>query len=239
MTQASYKKVEVSAIGVFDTVPAIGYKMFSPSSGRILYNNPSDHRTDFYAKKGFHAMSLDEQRTAFELLRFPESKGLEEVWFSGGHENIGGHQVETENGSSEEGLSRITFDWMISKFKDYQIFPDDSQTPFCGKNKSNCEGGRLWDAFFTKSKEKTFWGSLFAKGQELLWQSGRTLHRKPKVTDFIHGSVFCRLGIKGLNYEDRIEREPGGIYTTFFIEKNDQRYSNIVDYQCHKKITKI
>ncbi len=229
------QEVKVSAIGVFDTVPAIGYKIPSLSSGRLLYSNPSDHRTDLYAKRGFHAMSLDEQRTAFELLRFPESKGLEEVWFAGGHENIGGHQVEKKPKSSEIGLSKITYDWMISKFKGYDIFPKDLEESSCEKEKLNCEGGRLWDAFFTKPKEKTFWDSFFAKSQEFLWQSGRTFHRKPKATDFIHGSVFCRLEIEELNSNDRHPaREPNGIYTTFFIEKEDRKDSNIVAYQCHK-----
>jgi len=224
------QKVEVSAIGVFDTVPAIGYKFIDPrklSSGRLLYSDPDDHRTDLYAKKGFHAMSLDEQRTAFELLRFPEAKGLEEVWFSGGHENIGGHQVEEESEESEKGLSKITFDWMISKFKEYQIFPDDSQASVCGKNEPNCEGGKLWDSFF-------------AKNQEILWNKGGVLRRRPKGTDFIHESVFCRLEVEDLGYDRREpndespEREPNRIYKTFYIEKEDRSNSNIVAYQCHK-----
>ena len=43
----------VSAIGVFDTVPAIGegfnFVPRSLSSGTLVYHDPSDHRTDLYA----------------------------------------------------------------------------------------------------------------------------------------------------------------------------------------------
>ena len=50
-----------------------------------------------------HALALDETRDAFRVTRLV---GAREVWFSGGHGNVGG-------GGSDSGLSDITLLWMI------------------------------------------------------------------------------------------------------------------------------
>lgn len=92
--------VEVAAIGVFDTVPALGL---------FRDDEPDDHRLGLYAKKGFHALSLDEQRDDFRLLRFDPFKAkqgseLREVWFAGVHSDIGGSYS-------------YSFNWAVSSSK--------------------------------------------------------------------------------------------------------------------------
>jgi uncharacterized protein (DUF2235 family) len=210
--------VTVSAIGVFDTVPALGEKANidprAPTSGTILYNDPSDHRTDLYAKKGFHALSLDEQRTAFRLFRFhnmvndEQQHDLEEVWFPGGHKNVGGGDKITN------GLSKISLDWMISKFKDYQIFPDNMENLSCEALSLPCEGAKIMDKFLDHST---------------LWEKGRIHNRWPRDHDFVHGSVFCRKNIERLTYPHK-DREPEGRYYTLNL-KNEDNY-RIVPYNC-------
>lgn len=209
--------VTVSAIGVFDTVPALGEKTDIdpriPTSGTILFNNPSDHRTDLYAKKGFHALSLDEQRTGFQLFRFHnvvndgQQHDLEEVWFAGGHKNIGGDNISN-------GLSKISLDWMLSKFKDYQIFPDNTASASCEALSLACEDAKLMDKFLDRST---------------LWKKGRVYKRWPRDHDFVHGSVFCRKNIDRLTSPNK-DREPDGKYSTLNL-KSESHY-RIVPYQC-------
>ncbi len=225
--------VTVSAIGVFDTVPALGeefnFDLRSLSSGTFVYHDPSAHRTDLYALKGFHAMSIDEQRTAFQLLRFRNYSNhyLEEVWFAGGHENIGGQNasgVGSDKAEIDQGLSKISLNWMVKKFEEYKIFPATGTSSPCKYNGENCEKGKLWDDF------------LYPPHYNLAWEKGRMLRRWPKNSDLVHGSVFCRRNIQNLKGNEDL-REKGANYKPENLKEakfynTDEKYSSTVKYDC-------
>lgn len=184
-----YNKIEfwhpqVEVIGVFDTVPCLGKKCTV---------NPKKHRTDLYAKKGFHALSIDEVRGKFQLLRFPSSINgeiLEEVWFSGGHSDVGGgydssyatkkscdsENICTDNydGSDKKnyyhGLETAPLNWMIDKIKDENIVPNNLNFP-------ECNIGKLHNEYYGYNKaEKRLAGGHFPRNI----QSGDTISPSAK-----------------------------------------------------------
>ncbi len=178
------KNVDVLAIGVFDTVAALGAS---------LDDKPDNHRMDLYADNGFHALSLDEQRKAFRLSRFnpiklKKAQHLEEVWFPGVHSNVGGGYNKLD------GLSKLSLDWMISRFIKYNIFPDMSKHS-CKEERKSCGSGELKDAFF----------------DEKIWSKLEIYQRWPMKDDFIHESVFLRKDIVKENLiAPHKDREPKG-----------------------------
>jgi len=200
-------KVLVSAIGVFDTVAALGVS---------FDDEPDNHRIDLYAEKGFHLMSLDEQRKIFRLSRFntvnvKKDQHLEEIWLPGVHSNIGGGY------NLQNGLSKISLDLMISKFVNYKIFPDMSEKS-CKAEKQPCESGELKDAFFDQEK---LWGKL-------------GIHRRwPREYDYIHESVFIRKDIHILPHPHE-NREPLSKYKTPNL-KGKEHYQIVSNCYTKKK----
>lgn len=162
------QKVIATAIGVFDTVPALGL-------GRDDF--PDDHRTNLYAIEGYQALAIDEQRDDFRPLRFNDEVGpekhVEEVWFAGAHSDVGG-------GYKSSGLESVPRQWMLEKFVKFKIFPNTKM--LCNDHDAVCERGELHDEFLDKSMFRTF---------GLHW-------RKPTCNDTVHASVLCRLNIDKL-----------------------------------------
>ncbi|MCK4840261.1 MAG: DUF2235 domain-containing protein [Methylococcales bacterium] len=192
----------VKAIGVFDTVPALG--LFWDAE-------PDNHRLGLYAHKGVHAISLDEQRKAFQLLRFNNTDtgwGLsapKEVFFPGVHSNVGGGY------NLKNGLSKLSLDWMISQFSTYRVFPDNMASYSCESLGLPCEAGELKDEFF-KSKKL------------------RLQHRWPKDGDYIHESVFCRQLLNLPSGVSHPIREKNGKYETINLKKRS--IYSIESYKC-------
>ena len=144
LEKTTFIPVVVEAIGVFDTVSALGPKRKA---------DPETHHLNLYANNGFHALSIDEQRKDFKLVRFNHnikpSQSLREVWFAGVHSNIGGGydsgpECNTSNPCEKDyldGLETTTLNWMISNFKKYGLFPLNS-------NFNECRLGRMHDEFY-------------------------------------------------------------------------------------------
>ncbi len=175
--------VGVKAIGLFDTVPALGL---------FRDNEPDDHRIDLYAEYGFHALSLDEQRDDFRLLRFnpwkAEGARLQEVWFAGVHSDIGGSYSKTFNCEYvrehyRPGLGVGTLNWMIKNFEQFKVF---TSTSLPGKEYGECPGGSLHDELFGGNSVLYKWTTL------------GTFPRIPRQGDVVHRSVIERLEIPSL-----------------------------------------
>jgi hypothetical protein len=181
--------VKVKAIGVFDTVPALGLGSDE---------DPDNHRLDLYAEYGFHALSLDERRNKFRLLRFNDlnvgnDQKLAEVWFPGGHADVGGGYKNEEGCNSKDDkrynwLKTIPLNWMLSKFKDFKIFP-------AGRVYEECSAGKLHDEFFDTA----------------MWKKFGLYRRRPMNGDTIHESVAIRMNIPLLTNRHE-KREPDGKY---------------------------
>lgn len=200
------KKVTVSAIGLFDTVPALGIKRD---------DFPDNHRTSLYAEKGFHALSLDEQRYDFRLLRFDPNKVssnqiLKEVWFSGAHANVGGGYEDFN------GLESLARNWMLSEFSEYDIFDKSIEKVDCTK-KETCENGKLHDEFLDSGRTfKSF---------------GISRRRPQHHNDVIHGSVICRIETP-LDKPHKY-REPKGKYLPFSLKMPINKYYKILPFDCN------
>ncbi|MDM8565587.1 DUF2235 domain-containing protein [Candidatus Halobeggiatoa sp. HSG11] len=200
------KKVVVTAIGVFDTVPALGIKRD---------DFPDDHRTSLYAKKGFHALSLDEQRYDFRLLRFDPNKvsseqTLKEVWFSGAHANVGGGYGDSN------GLESIARNWMLNEFAEYDIF-DDVESIDCTKP-ATCEYGVLHDEFLDSP---------------LFDEFGISRRRPQHHNDFIHGNVICRIEKDTPLDKPHKVREPNGKYLPFNLKMPIKEHYQILPFDCN------
>jgi hypothetical protein len=61
-----------------------------------------------HVARACHALSIDDQRAAFEpvLWKGPDAR-IEQVWFSGVHSNVGG-------GYPKQGMSLVALDWMLA-----------------------------------------------------------------------------------------------------------------------------
>lgn len=187
----------VEAIGVFDTVPALGW-------GRDDY--PDDHRTALYAEHGYHALSLDEQRDDFRPLRLvrgaAHNRQLEEMWFPGAHADVGGGYCDSR------GLERVSRRWMMAKFRPFELFPPDDGLS-CDAGEPHCELGQLHDAFIDA------FGTFGAFG--LHW-------RRPGAGDILHGSIACRAGAGELP-DPHEGREACGVYAPQNVVANLEGYT--------------
>jgi len=198
--------VKVEGIGLFDTVSALGV-------GRDDF--PDKYRTDLYARKGYHALSIDEQRDDFRPLFFDNPinnsrQELKEVWFAGAHADIGGGY------QGEDGLASVSRQWMIKQFLNSGIFPKKAEYIYCNIEDSPCELGRMHDEFLDN---------------DLFGEFG--LHwRKIAKDNLLHGSVICRHRAENLPKFHTL-REPNKRYepeNLYLPLKDSYKFE---DYKCN------
>ena len=101
--------VPIQAVAVWDTVGSLGIPKYAGDQ-RIDVLRFVDTTLNDLVSYGFHAMAIDERRADFPVTRWTPRKGVEEVWFTGAHADVGGGYPEGESRLSDEALS-----WMISK----------------------------------------------------------------------------------------------------------------------------
>ena len=107
------KPPAIRFLGLFDTVASFGIPWTE---------NEGDFRPDIpeFVEHTYHAMALDETRETFGIERCLGNRTkITEVWFRGGHGDIGGnatylHRAETR---SNRERSDIALDWMRAKAK--------------------------------------------------------------------------------------------------------------------------
>ncbi len=91
----AFLDVKVKMIGVWDTVKA------APQISGFY-----DEKLPANVEYAYHAMSIDEKRKQFQVLRWDMDKRVKQLWFPGVHSNVGG-------GYADKGLSDIALKWMI------------------------------------------------------------------------------------------------------------------------------
>jgi uncharacterized protein (DUF2235 family) len=106
--------VQIKAIGVWDTVGALGIPM---AGLRLLTRRKyrfHDTELSGAVQYAYHALAIDEHRRPFEptlwYYRPKPPQQVEQVWFCGAHSDVGGGYAESE-------LSDIPLEWMISRAK--------------------------------------------------------------------------------------------------------------------------
>ena len=116
--------MRVRALGVFDTVGALGV----PAEGfrRLNRSKYEFHDTDVNALVDIrlHAVAIDEPRHAFAPSMWTRPKfkrtidknsPTEQVWFAGAHSDVGGGYVNWSQ--QESGLSYLPMAWMIQRLQ--------------------------------------------------------------------------------------------------------------------------
>lgn len=125
--KAGNKQCPIEAIGVWDTVGALGIPIsfFKKYSNKMLQFH--DTKINREIKHAYHALAIDEQRETFRptlwnINNANNSQVVEQVWFAGVHSDVGG-------GYKERQLSDIAFKWMIRRIKD-KVIIDDTNYPY-------------------------------------------------------------------------------------------------------------
>lgn len=108
--------VKIKACGVWDTVSAIGIQLPGwlpqPPPRKLAH---VDNRIPPSVENAFHAMALDERRSAFWPLPWSQphhGSNLRQCWFLGAHADVGG-------GYDDAGLANVAIIWMIAQFQRY------------------------------------------------------------------------------------------------------------------------
>ncbi len=111
-----HENVRIEMVGVWDTVKALGLPY--PMLTRIapMATEFHDQRLSSAIANAYQALALDETRNAYEPILWQYQKHwdgqLEQLWFPGGHSDIGGH---VEKLRSARSLSNIPLIWMLEK----------------------------------------------------------------------------------------------------------------------------
>ncbi len=147
-------------IGVWDTVGALGIPLgWARWIGKSKYDF-HDTELSERIRYAYHALAIDERRKSFvpTLWTRPKGRGhqegvtkqtLEQVWFAGAHSNVGG-------GYEDQGLSDITFLWMIEKAR-VATWSNDKGLPLA------------FDETYLKSKTAKMHDVLYDSSEGLVW----------------------------------------------------------------------
>ncbi|WID97470.1 DUF2235 domain-containing protein [Bosea vestrisii] len=108
-----HENVRIRAMGVFDTVGALGIPSTWARVINRLFLQFHDTEVSRIVDYAFHALAIDEKREPFQAAvwqrpRHEEFKRIEQVWFPGVHSDIGG-------GYSDHRLGDIVLNWMIER----------------------------------------------------------------------------------------------------------------------------
>lgn len=229
LLQLGYTRQEtipIKAIGVFDTVGALGIPV-NPVFQRLgLPTVLRDYRfynTDLSANvaNAFQALALDESRSAYRPTLWQKPQGvqtnLKQCWFPGVHTNIGG-------GYPDSGLSDISLAWMMSNLAPYIEFNPAYVRTQHEKNQAFLreEGvpsvGYKFAGSKLENKSKGLFGTLLGVTPRqpgryhVLNQKTLTVdHERPlqNTNEFIHVAVRSRMRTGGLNEKNKaVEYEP-------------------------------
>lgn len=102
--------VNIEAIGVWDTVGALGIPDLHQTTDRVDEFRFADNALSTKVKFGFHAVAIDEQRLDFTPTLWDVRENVIQVLFPGAHADVGGGYP-----TSESGLANCALLWMIAQ----------------------------------------------------------------------------------------------------------------------------
>ena len=109
-------RASIDLVGVWDTVKALGIPWPGLSFLHPMATEFHDHRLGAHVGHGLHALALDEDRVAFrpETWRLDQQRPgrVEQVWFPGGHGDVGGHVGGFE---AARPLADLSLAWMLER----------------------------------------------------------------------------------------------------------------------------
>ncbi|MFM7920420.1 MAG: phospholipase effector Tle1 domain-containing protein, partial [Planctomycetaceae bacterium] len=166
----------VRFLGLFDTVASFG----------IPWTDDDEFRKDIpeFVQHTFHAMALDETRETFGIERCVGNRArITEVWFRGGHGDIGGNGAYFDRHGKEQPnrqRSYITLNWMVTKAR------------ACGLDIAKSDS--LTDAVPTNTEAQ-----VTAKEGMLNFGNVGTLSRRIHIGDLVHHTVEDTLLTRGMD----------------------------------------
>ncbi len=117
-----YSKVPIDFLGVFDTVKA---RPGSEYGVRVL---------PVSVLSACHAMAIDEWRSDFDVLPFNDDDRVKQMWFAGGHSDIGGGYGDPDAYDEETLKNRyasdVAYDWVVKHAKDCGLLISETYVPF-------------------------------------------------------------------------------------------------------------
>jgi uncharacterized protein (DUF2235 family) len=143
-------RFEVSCLGVFDTVGALGVPIgLFWRENRDLYGF-HDVSLSGISAFNLHALAVDEHRVTFEAAPWRQqafetiATQTEQVWFPGAHSDVGGgYIIEEQRPPYAAELDDITLDWMLkrvtARYKDFPARPGSQfGWPYIDSSDANC-----------------------------------------------------------------------------------------------------
>lgn len=100
-------EVPIEAIGVFDTVGALGIPLYDNDDKRLDVFKFTDCALSPKVRAGLHAVAIDEYRRDFVPTLWTPRDGVSQCWFVGAHADVGG-------GYEDARLSDIALQWMVA-----------------------------------------------------------------------------------------------------------------------------
>ena len=184
-----HQDVRIHAIGVWDTVGALGFSLWGWSFNlRAIWSN-AFHRLspNLITEHAFQALAFDEKRTSFVPVLWHDigDQGgvptgietgrrpiVEEAWFRGVHSDVGG-------GYGDSRLSDIALQWLIERLGPcgLELRP--------GAPKLNADHNGL----IHNSTQGPLWTSVASWPR---WPATKTLDEGASPRSYLHGSVAAR-----------------------------------------------
>jgi hypothetical protein len=100
---------QISAVGVWDTVGAMGLPIYAGGGQRLDAFQFADTKLSPKVQHGFQAVALDERRKDFMPTLWEPREGVLQVLFPGAHGDVGGGYPTSQG---ESGLSDGALLWM-------------------------------------------------------------------------------------------------------------------------------
>lgn len=142
--------VPVAAVGVWDTVGAMGVPIYALDKDRIDAFKFADTQLNAKVSKGFHAIALDERRADFSPTLWDDAPNVEQMLFPGAHADVGGGYPTVERQSE---LSDGALLWMIDKLQGAGVLFAPTR-PFAVKADATGTAHRPWDGIPFKAMPK-------------------------------------------------------------------------------------
>lgn len=140
--QNCHEHVPVEMVGVWDTVRTLGLPYPVLSRMAQMATEFHDHALGDHIRHGYHALAIDEDRTAFAPIlwqRSPNWQGrLEQTWFAGVHGDVGGN---IGRHAAARLAANIPLKWMLRRAERHGLvlpegwqarFPEDPAAPQIG-----------------------------------------------------------------------------------------------------------
>ena len=124
--------VTIEMLGVWDTVKALGLPYPVLSRLAQMATGFHNHTLGHHILRGYHALAIDEDRTAFAPILWQRSEHwegrLEQAWFPGVHGDVGG---DIGRLAEARPLANIPLNWMLHRAARHGlILPEDWETRF-------------------------------------------------------------------------------------------------------------